>query len=50
MENTQDAYLFVKDINLTPPENWKIRVRVLNKSPIKEHARGKLFKIDFIDD
>lgn len=27
-----------------------IRVRVLIKSAIKEHAKGKLFKVDFVDD
>lgn len=32
------------------PEDWTIKVRVLLKGAIKEHARGKLFKVDFIDD
>ena len=40
----------VKDICLSTPEDWKIRVRVLIKSAIKEHAKGKLFKVDFVDD
>jgi hypothetical protein len=40
----------VKDISTNTPEDWQIRVRVLVKSTVKVHAKGKLFKVDFIDD
>ena len=36
----------VKDLTADTPEGWHIRVRALAKSPIKTHARGKLFKVE----
>ncbi len=44
------AYTAVKDLCLETNDSYLIKVRALNKSAIKEHARGKLFKVDFIDD
>lgn len=39
----------VKDLCSATLPDWKVKVRVLNKSAVKEHARGKLFKVDFVD-
>jgi ssDNA-binding replication factor A large subunit len=45
-----ESFTPVKDLCLETPDTYVIKVRALNKSAVKEHARGKLFKVDFIDD
>ena len=49
VETTQALPTPVSQISLSTPEDWRIKVRVLAKSPIKTHARGRLFKVDFVD-
>jgi hypothetical protein len=40
----------IKDITIDQAGEWKIRAKVLKKSAINTHARGKLFKVDLVDD
>ena len=40
-----------KDITIEKNSgDWKIRAKVLKKSAVNTHARGKLFKVDLVDD
>ena len=40
----------VKDLTASTGVGWLIRCTVVKKHPIKSHAKGRLFKVDLIDD
>ena len=40
----------VKELNAIIDPDWQIKCTVNKKHPVKTHAKGKLFKVDLIDD
>ena len=47
----EPTLMLVKDLNKMMPEhNWQIRCILNKKHPIKHHPKGKLFKIDLLDE
>ena len=50
MNDAGPALLKVKDLTTRVAGDWQIRCTVNKKHPIRQHAKGKLFKIDLLDD